>query len=842
MCPPRRRAALRVALVLFPALGAGGFALPLLPAAASLAAQTPAQAAPAGPGQIRGQVTGPDGAPLASVAVTLRAAADSNLVTAVLTGPEGRFHLQDLSPGQYLVHVGLLGYLSRSTETIDLQGSPAVLDLGVIALQPAVLDVEGVEAVVERSAVVVEADRTVYSARAMPVADAGSATDVLRAVPELEVDIEDRVRLRGNQSAAIHLNGRPTPLQGEQLAQFLRQLPGDRIDRVEVMPNPSARHDPEGVGGIVNIVLREDAELGLSGSVSVNTSTRNQQGINGRLNVQKGRLTLFTGAGMNLFRGNSSTYDWRRNLVTTPVSIIEQDGKAENRSTGWRMDWTAEFRLWEGGTLWSNAWINRSRNEMEGSTGYGITGEGVGLVERYDRNDDQSMGWNHTVLGGGFKQVFEAGKEELTVDGRFQSGDNTTDGLNTRIFQILAGESVDLPPEETVNDIAAGNGNRSLQVDYFRPVGGLRLDLGAQLARRDQDNSNVLEVTSAPGTPPLGTTSGYGYEETFYSLYGTLAWTGAPFGAQVGLRAESARTDFTSAVVEDGGFRKTYRTVYPSFNVSWSPAEGHTLRLLFSKRISRPSAYHLDPFVPSTDPLNRFEGNPDLSPTYMQSWTTDYSWNGRLGTLRIAPFLRHSTDVWERIRTVDGDGVSTMRWENAASARSWGSNFTVSLRSAGRFSGSTNLSLYRDERDGSNLAGNYRRNATLWSLGGNLGIRLRDGLNIQVNANHFPNPSILQGSASGYTFTTMALRQRLFGDRGTVALNWSDPLNLNRFDSEMRDSTFEQITRSSFTSRVLTLTFSVNLGRAPQRQTRPVGGEGATGETIPVQGAGPPGG
>src|SRR5690606_19363516 len=137
--------------------------------------------------------------------------------------------------------------------------------------------------------------------------------------------VEDQVRLRGNQSAAIHLNGRPTPLQGEQLAQFLRQLPGDRIDRVEVMPNPSARHDPEGVGGIVNIVLREDVELGLSGSVAVNSSTRNEQGLNGRLNVQRGRLTLFTGAGANLFRGNSTNYDLRRNLVTDPVSTIEQD-------------------------------------------------------------------------------------------------------------------------------------------------------------------------------------------------------------------------------------------------------------------------------------------------------------------------------------------------------------------------------------------------------------------------------------------------------------------------------------------------------------------------------------
>ncbi|MGH7507740.1 MAG: TonB-dependent receptor plug domain-containing protein, partial [Longimicrobiales bacterium] len=214
--------------------------------------------------------------------------------------------------------------------------------------------------------------------KSMPIASIGTAIDVLRAVPELEVDVNDNVKLRGNQPVAVHLNGRPAPLRGEQLANFLNQLPGNRIERVEVMPNPSAKHDPEGMGGIVNIVLQDDLDLGLSGSLSANASTRNQQYFNGRLNYQRGRLTLFTGAGIRTFENVGTTYDLRRNLVTDPVTVIEQSAHSNNQSWGWNGDWTAELKVGEHATLWSNAWMFWNGNGTTGTTEYGITDDDGG--------------------------------------------------------------------------------------------------------------------------------------------------------------------------------------------------------------------------------------------------------------------------------------------------------------------------------------------------------------------------------------------------------------------------------------------------------------------------------
>ena len=803
------------------------------------AAMTPvsgvAQNMPAGLGRITGSVESEEGKALANVAITIRSAADSAIVTGALTGEDGRFRVEGLAVGRYLLRVGLIGYLSRNSEVIELTASSLAKDLGSIALAPLPVELARLEATVDRPAVVVEADRTIYSTKSMPVAETGTAIDVLRAVPELEVDVNDNVKLRGNQSVALHLNGRPAPIRGEQLANFLRQLPGNRIARVEVMPNPSARHDPEGMGGIVNLVLADDLDLGLSGSVSANASTRNRQYLYGRLNYQKRRVTLFSGVGVNTYEDVSTTYDLRQNLIAQPLTMIEQNARTSNESFGWNGDWTVEVKVGERATLWSNAWMYSNGSDASGLIEYGILDEARAVRDRYDRDNVSDYRYGNYNFGLGFKQVFAPQKEELTIDGRFSDGSNDSQIRFANLFHVVAGQPVELPIELTLNEIDAGSGDVSVQADYFRPVLAGKLEIGYRAWKRDQDNDNLLRIFADPDAidPREQMRSGYAYEEIFNSLYTTWGRTAGKFGVQVGLRAELSRTDFASRV---GGasFDRAYNTLFPSVNVSYTMKPGRTLRVLYSKRISRPSAYYLDPYIPATDPLNVSIGNPDLRPSYTQSISMDFSWIGRRATVRLAPYYRSSTDIWERIRTVDTLGVATNRWENAASAKAYGSSMTLGLPPTGKLSGSLNFSFYRDDRDGTNISSTYRRAAWMWSLGANLGMKIRPSLTAQVNAFHFPTQSILQGRASGYTYTSLSLRQQLWGTRGSVSLSINDPLNLYKYTSSTRDPTYIQNSRSSYESRVATLGFTFNFGKPPQQQSRRSTAE-QTGETIRVR-------
>jgi hypothetical protein len=812
------------------------FALALTALFSPLQAQVTPTRPPAGPGRISGSTQTAEGQPLQSAAITVRSAADTSIVTGVLTTKDGRFLVEGLPAGRYTIRVSLLGYKPRSSEVIELTPAAASKDLGAIKLEVLPIELKAVEAVGEKAAVVVEPDRTIYNTKSMPAA-AGTAVDVLRAVPELEVDVNDNVKLRGNQAIAVHLNGRPAPLRGEQLASFLKQLPGNRIARVEVMPNPSAKHDPEGMGGIVNIVLKDDLDLGLSGSVSANASTRNRQYFNGRINYQKGRLTLFTGAGINTYSDISTSWDLRTNLITVPQTSIEQNSVYDNNNLGGNVDLTAELKVGKQAHFWSNSWIYWSKSKNDGLLNYGILDQAMALRDSYDRDMDNEYFYGNADVGLGFKQIFQQQKHELTVDGRFSKGDNDTESLFTKVFKMANGQSIEgtLPTELTRNDVDSGTGNVYLQADYFRPLGPGRIDLGYRAYKRDNDYDNQMFIfpTVDAVDPRDFTQSGYQYEEVFHSLYSTVGRTFGKFGVNVGLRAELSSTEFVS-LVTDTTIDRSYNTLFPSLNLSYTPKVGRTVRFLYSKRISRPSPSFLNAFVPSTDSLNRFLGNVDLKPSYTHSFSMDFSYTGSKGTVRVAPYYRKTLDQWERIRTVDTVGVATSRWENAAFAENYGSNFSISLRSMGRLSGSTTFSLYRDVRDGTNIASTLKRDAIMWSLSGNLGIKATNTLTGQIFANYFPMQSILQGRASGYTYTSLGLRQQLWGTKGSLSLNLNDPLNLYRFNSNTSDPTHRQQSRSSYVSRVATLGFTYNFGKPPQQQSRRTGEEGA-GETIRVR-------
>src|SRR5690606_15098130 len=243
------------------------------------------QGAPAGRGSITGAaVAEGTGAPLVAANVIIRRVADSTVVATTLTGGGGRFARQGIPDGDFSVEIALIGHTSARRD-VRISAMQPVHDLGVVALVPQAVALEGITVEGERSAVSYQVDRSVYNVREMPSVQGGSATDALRAIPELEVDVDDNVRARGGEPQ-IFLDGRPLPMQGSARTAFLQSLRADRIERIEYIPNPSARYEAEGQGGIVNIVLRRDAQLGFSGSVSANAGTRGTQGFSTRLNYQ----------------------------------------------------------------------------------------------------------------------------------------------------------------------------------------------------------------------------------------------------------------------------------------------------------------------------------------------------------------------------------------------------------------------------------------------------------------------------------------------------------------------------------------------------------------------------
>ena len=800
--------------------------------AAQLSAQTPSPGN--GPGKIGGVILSDAGQPLPSAAITIRNAADSSVAGGGMSTMDGRFRIEGLAYGKYIVRVTHIGFKPHNVINVVLSASEPLVELGQMKLAVAAVELQQITATANKSPVVVEADRTIHDTKDMVAAKGGKAVDVLRSVPELEVDMNGKVTMRGNQSVEIHINGRKSPLRGDALTNYLQQMPGDRISKVEVVPNPSAKHDPEGMGGIVNIVMKDNADLGLSGNVSVNGSTRLHRGFGGRINYQKGRLTLFTGGNLSFNDNRSNTYDLRRNLLASPVTLFEQDGQSENN--GWfnGFDFTSEFKVgkqahvWLSGSTWGNG------NESDVFTAYGIMTDERALIDSYDRLNASEWRWRSGDVSTGFKQVFRPLRHELTVDLRRYFGGNDNEN---QIRKMLLDETA--PVELTHTALDQENGDMQLSADYMRPLGKGKLEVGGRLSGRGNDYDNLTQIFAdeTSTTPSTSTHNLYEYDERFTAMYTTLNYPYKKFGFTAGLRTEFAKTEFDLPEI-DSTVTRRYNSLFPSAAVSYDFGRGMTMRFNYGKRIGRPWPDILNPFIPVTDPLNRQVGNPNLRPNYTHSITADFSKVGTRGTLRFAPYYRITVDQWTNIKRVDSAGVSTVTWENVAEMKTFGTSLTASLRPtpAGRLSGSTTFNLFREIRDASNLATDYARASTRWSANANAQVKINDNLNVQTNLNYRPPQTLVQGRVSGMLFNSMGVRQQLLQKKATLSLFVNDPFDLYRYNFQTNDRTHEQLSKTTFKMRQASLNFTYNWGKPPQQQSRRSTQEGAQStETVQIR-------
>src|SRR5256714_1509307 len=253
-----------------------------------------------GIGEVRGTIVAADSSAAAvpRPAIAVRGKSDGKLVTGAYGAEDGTFRIQGLRPGTYYLRVSGIGFTPLNTPEFTIDPASPTANVGSIKLSRISVTLQAVQITGEKPTVAIEPDRNTY--RAKDVAPAASnASDVLQATPSVEVDADGKVSLRGNENVAIQINGRPTPIKGTQLAAYLKQIPANIVERIEVVPNPSAKYDPEGMAGIINIVLKTTVDLGLSAGLNTGFATPSRFNTGGNVGYQSGPVTLFGTYGFN---------------------------------------------------------------------------------------------------------------------------------------------------------------------------------------------------------------------------------------------------------------------------------------------------------------------------------------------------------------------------------------------------------------------------------------------------------------------------------------------------------------------------------------------------------------
>ncbi len=799
---------------------------------------------------------------LPSATLSLYSARDSSFATGGAADLDGNISIDPVRPGAYTARASFIGYESVPVASFTVTaGAPAAL--GEILLAESAAELEEAEVVAQRDFVEQQADRTVYNVQEQAVTAGGSALETLQTLPSLEVDTDGNISLRGNQNVVIQINGRPTPVRGAFLAALLRQIPADKVERVEVIPNPSARYEPDGMSGIVNIVLAEGTNRGLSGGLTFGAGTEVSGNLGANLSYQQGKWDLNGQYGLRYGQRDVTILTDQSLADGTP--LVNQIGVNENDDLSHFLNGSATYTLAEGTTLVAEGSLGIRSNGAGGTTDFTRRPGAIpGPDKRTTDNDGDGVNGDMALVfrrqfaaGGGGGEGGQAGGgrggrggfggfggprggggtqggHELAVETRFTRNDDNGLGLfiDNGIFIDRRTGRPSLPFSSQGQDQT--NDEASFQVDYTRPVGQTKLEVGGKL--NAEWVGSDTEVREGPNGETLGIntdqTNAFDYNRQIAAVYLQGARGLGPFQVQAGVRAEYAQRAFnlTNEIPEiyrvglgADDTDQSYTSLFPSAFVTYAIEPGTLVKASYSRRIERPRTFFLNPFPDLSNPDFVRAGTPDLRPEYTDSYelTLQYKFFATL-----TPFYRRTTDVISRRLFTTDDGISIFRPGNLDSESSYGTDLTLFGQFlGGAVRGFVSSSLYQavttdpdpNEENTSALAYDFRTS---------LQLKVREGTEIQGFAFYRGAQKTVDGERGAFVFSNIGINQTI-NDRLRLAARVNDPFGLAKFSFETNDGRFLRSTEfdpniqsASFT---LTYTFGSNQNRQrPQQQ--PQGG------------------
>src|SRR3954464_5233407 len=721
-------------------------------------------------------------------------ATDSSVVTGAQAGPDGSFHVAGLAPGRYAVRIRAMGFLPLVRGDVTISREHPVTDLGTLTLSGFAVKLESQVVTGERQDVALSPDRNSYSTKNMTTASGGTAVDVLRNVPSVELDGDNNVTLRGNANVVVQINGRASPLSGEQLAQFLAQIPASTVTRVEVATNPSAKNDPEGSAGIINIILNQQADVGVSGGgnarhgptqqgdvgvrggFNVGTGTTKQANLSGNIGRQSGPLTLYLSASLYRdHRTNTGSSD-RTNLLIPVPAFVESESNGASQPRWNSLTFRSEYKLTENDAVSADAMLSGGRFANQRGTFYSDLDQDrqvIGLFNQFSDQIYRSLSQDYTL---GYHRTAGPSVTILSTELRYS---NNTDSSENNLYGVLI-----QPDTSTGSAMPSRERDASLQrmpswdlqTDYTHPFGSkTKLETGFKgTTRSNAENSTIGYLDSASGAyiADPGRSNTFDYRERIGAIYGVLSQQVGRVQTQGGLRLEEAATRFTLPATGQA-YDTRYGSAFPSAILSYSFTDMRQAKLSYSRRISRPNPWQLSPIVNRSDTRHEFYGNPALRPEYTDAIELALQDTHSWGSLQLNPYLRKTSHAVRYIQTIDSTGISVSTFANVASTLATGADLNMTYRhSALTFFGGG--SIYHYSSDASNLAGDLSTQSVVWNIRANGTLKFSPVTDLQAFANYRAPTATEGGSRSAFVYMNFALRRKLWGDKGSVTLRLSD--------------------------------------------------------------------
>ncbi len=570
--------------------------------------------------------------PVSFATISMKKNGRKKIINGTLTEEDGSFSFTDINPGKYDLEISFIGYSAKVIDSLVTTKKKPDNNVGTISMVPTDYLLDEVKVTAKRALIENKIDKIVFNAEDDSSVAGGDATDVLRKVPLLSVDLDGNVSLRGSQNVRILINGKPSGMFSANVADALKMFPADQIKKVEVISSPGAKYDGEGSAGIINIITKKDNIEGIAGTINASGGNR-QNNANVTLNIGKGRFGFTTNGSVfystpadaeNSFSRTNEAGDVLYSLAgTTNTSRLGFNGSA------------SAFYDFNAYNSLNTSFTGRGFGFDQSGTSEGVFGSFP--FDRVSTGDNLFSGYDWNL---DYTKKFESNEtRELVfasqISGNVQNQDNIVRDLSTN-------GQIEIRNDDISN--AGDNIEYTAQIDYVEPITkGTKLETGVKtVLRRIVSDSEFI--------PDNNRSNIFNYDQDVYAAYASLNFAIGKLSFITGLRYE--RTDIKGAGEPIDAFKNGYNNFLPNIAVSRSFKNFRTLKLSYSQRIERPSLRFVNPFRNVSDFGNVSQGNPTLNPELVHQIEVGYNTNILGFSIFGNTYYRKSTNLIESIASL----------------------------------------------------------------------------------------------------------------------------------------------------------------------------------------------
>ncbi|MEA3445637.1 MAG: outer membrane beta-barrel family protein [Bacteroidota bacterium] len=713
---------------------------------------------------------------------------DSSMVTGTITDENGKFQLEKIPYGKYYLIVNFIGYQKKLIANIELSSKQKEFNLENLELKPADEKIDDVEVIVDRNYVDFKIDKKVVNVSQHVNAAGGTAAEVLENVPGIQVDIEGNVSLRGSTNYTVLIDGRPSILNGPDL---LKQTPAGTIENIEIITNPSAKYDPDGTAGIINLIMKKEKLEGINGLLNISAGTKGKYGGNFNVNFKRRKANIFVGGNYNVHSFPSTTTNKRESYLSDTVAFLSEKTDRVQSQTPWKFSTGADFYLSPKTTL-----------TITGAIG------GFGMIRDFDtRYHDYD-----TITG---NERFADSKNQFDIDGVYFSGtmnlrqnfsseghfidasitawnwnsENTQDTREVDLDQN--GKEINIPMQLRTLDKVYRE-NIETKIDYTLPLGKGKLEAGMEAHLNPGTNDytfenydNELEMWNIDST----FSNIMDFKRNLYSVYSTYSNEVLGFQYQLGLRAE-----YTDRLLEQKTLNKEWPVeilnFYPTIHLTRQMDKGQQIQLSYSRRIDRPQPWDLNPFPAYNDSYNAFAGNPLLKPADTDAIELNYIKRMKLGMLSGTAFYRQSRNT--KIMSIDNTEGHLMliTWENLGRIDATGIELMANLNLKKWWNLNLSTNAFYIDMQGELLEEEFSQASMSFDSRVTTTFKFSPKTRLQITA-VYQSPHVEgQGEKEADFITAFAFRHDFLDRKASVSISIRDPFNTHYYKVSTRNDKF----------------------------------------------------